>query len=144
MTFAAGLQGRLLLAVAVAGAGAAAVWAVEGRRAPVPAPSSVPSVPAGTRPVAIVLTASTPMAAWSVSHQGSPLAGTADERSWRGSATVPMGAEDLLVEARPVDAGASAWALRLEAQGPGIRCDRTAWAPGTQVELLALPAAAAP
>jgi len=139
MAFASPVHNRLILAGALAVAGWAGVWLVEGRRAP-PLPVAAPAALTGTRTIAIKLTASTPIAAWTISQLGTPVSGTGDATTWRGTATVPITACDLLIEATPV-ATDPAWALRLVANGPGLRSDRTAWAPGTQVELLVLPAA---
>lgn len=139
MAFASPVHYRLALACAVASTGWVGLWMVEGRNSPPPAVAK-PVVAVPTREVRLTLTASTPIAAWAVSQLGVPVTGISDATSWRGTAIVPATACDLLIEAAPVAVG-PAWALRLQANGPDLRHDRTAWAPGTQVELLALPAA---
>ena len=139
MAFASPVHYRLALACAVASTGWVGLWMVESHNLPSPVVAE-PVVAVPTREVRLTLTASTPIAAWAVSQLGVPVAGTSDATSWHGTAIVPATTCDLLIEAAPTTDDGPVWALRLQANGPDLRHDRTAWAPKTQVELLVLPA----
>jgi hypothetical protein len=141
MDFVAPALLRLLGALVLTGAGWGAVWLVEGRRITPAATPVAASTASTTRTVTLDFTASQSIAAWSVSSVGVAIPGVGDTTTWRGTATLPNAACDVLVEATPLDPSAGTWALRLRSEGRGARGERTTWASGTQVELVSIPAA---
>lgn len=141
MDFAAPAILRLAVALLTAGVGWGGVWLVEGRTPPVAVAAVVPSGPVTTRSVRLSFSASRPIATWAISSAGVVIAGNSDTTNWQGTAQLPLSPCDVLIEATPVDGSGPAWALRLRADGPGLRSDRTAWSPGPQVELMPIPAA---